>query len=560
MGYRRLSTRLILFPTVAMLVGLGFGLASTIVTNTELRESHISKSLSLSVETASSDIDHSLLVIENAVDNARLIAEKQFPTKEKVLDDANFEASLDLVAELYGLTAKNTKFVAGYWLIVEPTIRGAKPAGQPGEGVLYSRKSGEQKFTKRSVPNVYGYESYPEELQRSVAWWTKPKAAGKSLWTTPFWDFTTNDNLVTFSTPFFSDSDEFLGLVGLDLSFSEITDFLSTPITEYPNDKARSFLMEQDGTMIWNPVYQAEFFDADGHYNGGHRSWTDIDPNFKGQLKGGTQYSYTIEGVARRAALRALCNGFIYVLTVEADILNAPFIWPMWAPIIAYLASMIVITLITVFLVRHSLRPLHELRSAIQRVEEGDLTVKITKQSDDEIGELTESFAAMVEAVRAERSALNALAMTDGLTGVKNQAAHREKVGQLDAAILTGTARFAVVMCDVDNLKTINDTQGHINGDRAVRSACVSLCHVFKHSPVYRVGGDEFVAIAEGVDYENKEALVEELRAISGTDASGGFSFSVGLATFQPGIDGSFESVFKRADGIMYQEKRSKKK
>ena len=95
-------------------------------------------------------------------------------------------------------------------------------------------------------------------------------------------------------------------------------------------------------------------------------------------------------------------------------------------------------------------------------------------------------------------------ANTDALTGVKNKHAYVEKTGAIDQQIAEGTQPpFALVVFDVNDLKKINDTAGHQAGDQCLRNACSIICDIFKHSPVFRIGGDEFSAILSGQDFEN---------------------------------------------------------
>jgi len=68
--------------------------------------------------------------------------------------------------------------------------------------------------------------------------------------------------------------------------------------------------------------------------------------------------------------------------------------------------------------------------------------------------------------------------------------------GGLGAVSGLGEApEFGVIGCDVNGLKKINDTLGHKAGDEYICAACKMLCEYFKHSPVFRIGGDEFVVI-----------------------------------------------------------------
>ena len=66
---------------------------------------------------------------------------------------------------------------------------------------------------------------------------------------------------------------------------------------------------------------------------------------------------------------------------------------------------------------------------------------------------------------------------------------------------------FAIVVLDVNDLKVINDTKGHEAGDTCICDACEIICRTFKRSPVYRIGGDEFVVISQNEDYERSDDL-----------------------------------------------------
>ena len=145
----------------------------------------------------------------------------------------------------------------------------------------------------------------------------------------------------------------------------------------------------------------------------------------------------------------------------------------------------------------------------------------------------------------------------DALTGVRNRMAYDRVEAQLDGEIAAGKAApFAIAFCDVNNLKYTNDTFGHERGDELIRSACRLICNVFQHSMVFRVGGDEFVAILGGADYADRDALKEKLKD-SGN--YGGVAVACGMAAYDPETDRDVSDVFKRADAGMYEDKRKMK-
>lgn len=94
------------------------------------------------------------------------------------------------------------------------------------------------------------------------------------------------------------------------------------------------------------------------------------------------------------------------------------------------------------------------------------------------------------------------MAIVDSLTGVKNKHAYVQWEEKINSKIKSGQQEpFAVVVCDVNNLKAVNDLYGHKEGDVCIKKACARICNIFSHSPVFRIGGDEFVAILSGEDY-----------------------------------------------------------
>ena len=119
---------------------------------------------------------------------------------------------------------------------------------------------------------------------------------------------------------------------------------------------------------------------------------------------------------------------------------------------------------------------------------------------------------------------------------------------------------FAIIILDVNDLKKVNDNEGHKAGDQYLRDACKIICKTFKHSPVYRVGGDEFAVISQGEDYEHLEELVGRM-SDHNTEAmqSGGIVIACGMARCE-NDDTNVSQVFERADQLMYDNKYDLKK
>ena len=151
--------------------------------------------------------------------------------------------------------------------------------------------------------------------------------------------------------------------------------------------------------------------------------------------------------------------------------------------------------------------------------------------------------------------------VTDPLTGVKNRHAYSLKEKDLNERIGSGeSGAFAVAVCDINNLKQVNDREGHSAGDQCIRACCRLICNIFSHSPVYRIGGDEFAVVMENDDYEHREELIAELnRRNADLEKTAGTAVAIGMSEFRPGEDESVLAVFARADGNMYRRKNEMK-
>ena len=169
--------------------------------------------------------------------------------------------------------------------------------------------------------------------------------------------------------------------------------------------------------------------------------------------------------------------------------------------------------------------------------------------------------------VRREREFSEALGIAleksrrDDLTGIKNKNAYAEYEANLDEEIAKGKEPcFAVAVCDLNGLKQVNDILGHQAGDAFIRAASRIVCDVFKHSPVFRMGGDEFVAILCGSDYERRVALLADFeRIVQANREDNGPVLACGISPFDPSTDKNVAQVFERADKLMYAHKKELK-
>ncbi len=176
------------------------------------------------------------------------------------------------------------------------------------------------------------------------------------------------------------------------------------------------------------------------------------------------------------------------------------------------------------------------------------------------VSDVDSSVRREIEQTNALNTAIK-MASKDPLTSVRNTNAYKEAEKEYNSKLSNGEiSNFSVVFCDVNDLKTTNDTLGHAAGDLLIKYVSSTICSTFKHSPVFRVGGDEFIVFLSGEDFDNREILFKDLRSLNRKQAMAGKNvFACGMATFNPETDFAVSSVIERADSMMYYNKRELK-
>ncbi len=178
---------------------------------------------------------------------------------------------------------------------------------------------------------------------------------------------------------------------------------------------------------------------------------------------------------------------------------------------------------------------------------------------------LSVTFGRLVQTLRLNdlNKKLFDISQTDSLTHVKNRNAYDQKEKEYDSWIANNGSSlcFSIGVFDINNLKYINDTFGHEKGDLYILNSCQLLCQAYKHSPVYRIGGDEFVVILTGDDQINKydifDSMISKMEELRESDEALERKVSIagGFSDYDPETDKTFSDVFKRADSLMYMKK-----
>ena len=197
--------------------------------------------------------------------------------------------------------------------------------------------------------------------------------------------------------------------------------------------------------------------------------------------------------------------------------------------------------------------PVHVQLTAINLINDEDHIIFAVRSIDAQM----RREQAMLKELEDQRS----LARTDSLTGVRNKFSYTESEKTLNELIKEhNITNFSLAICDVNDLKIINDTLGHDAGDKFIRDAVSLMKKTFKHSNIYRIGGDEFVIILRDSDYFKRDYLYEQLQKENMKNMKlKQIVLACGISDFDPENDKKVSSIFVRADEKMYENKRKLK-
>ncbi|MBR0227469.1 MAG: diguanylate cyclase, partial [Clostridia bacterium] len=276
---------------------------------------------------------------------------------------------------------------------------------------------------------------------------------------------------------------------------------------------------------------------------------------------------YTFEGVDKIAAWLPLSNGMRLNITVPVIETEGNWQNLIVNIMIVALEVLAAASLFTMFYSKRITKPLEQLTEAAEQVDKGNYDVALNYDRNDEVGRLTKTFKNLSSHMKANISDLSKRVYVDALTSVRNKGAYstylEEMQNRLEAA--GGQMAFAVGVFDCDDLKAVNDKFGHDKGDLYLKNASRLICRVFQHSPVFRIGGDEFSVILQNDDFRNRDALVRQFeKGMEEINLSTGNQWeqvrvAMGIAVYDPRGDHFVIDVVRRADKTMYENKRVRK-
>ena len=456
--------------------------------------------------------------VRQAVNGMTLQALDVLESYDRLVNDAAYRAQyLDIMKRAFNAIAVRTDGSVAYYLRLSPEIDGSRGGfSMQREDVRW--EGALPPFVQRNPIDLSAYS--PDDV-KNVGWYYIPLKSKCATWIEPYVDTVTEDYVISYVAPLFVDG-KFIGVIGMDIDFDFIVQELRR-MSIY--DYGYVYLMNRNDLVLY-------------HRDQPQGARFQPNPDF-------------------REIELYLANGmWLGVATPLSRIYDERNRILMHLVAAIILVAML-ISFVSITLASKAIRPLSGMTEAAKRIASGDLNVKISYESGNELGIL-------VKSIREMAAKLEVYVYRDKLTGLRNAAAFMSKSAELDAQNVNMKALpYAVVIFDANFLKKVNDKYGHEAGNELLRHAAKVIGSVFANSSTYRTGGDEFAAVLEGQDYENR---LELLRLFDEKVAQEHFkagndtltvSVARGLGVHEAGMD--FAAVTKKADAAMYNHKAALK-
>ena len=501
-------------------------LVATIFGVVAIREIGVSRSeqmLYQLCESGQKNLDASLVDAEQKIE-----AISEYVVSDlKGLGDEELQAHLDRVSDYFKKATYQANGIVSYYYRIDPDV------SQNVDGFWFVNE-GDGGFVEHKPTDISNYDTQDTS---QLVWFTVPKATGKPVWLPPYVTDNLGERVISYNTPVYLNG-HFVGVVGIELDYSFMAEQVNN-ITLY--DDGYAFVNDSQGNLVYHPHMDAIA--------------TDSPPAIPdGIVSDGPISHYTFEGVEKEAARLPLVNGDWINVSVPLDEINAD--WRRWVGIIVAVFAVLLVAFI-VFITRHARRithPLQDLAKAAERIGAGNYGHTLDYEGDDEIGVLTGEFNRLSKNLQSTIGDLNDLARSDALTGARNRVALRRDYDSYQGHEAT------VMMVDLDNFKTVNDTHGHDEGDRILKEASAMLTSAFGEDHCYRYGGDEFLVIAPDISESEFQEKLESLKRSEGeTWGDVGVTFSIGYVRGELVSSDTLRTLISRADEKMYEAKQEKR-
>lgn len=533
-----IRTKFTLMTVSAIIFALSIATAIGVISIRNIGLNDADQMMHLTATTGAMNLDSYFESVEHSVETVSALVHESL--NEMPIEQ--LEDQVERSRRLFDKIANNTNGVLTYYFRIDPEVS----ENEKGFWYVYEEGKG---FVEHEVTDITQYDTNDTS---QLVWFTVPKATGKGIWLPPYYTENLGARVISYNVPVYW-QDSFIGVIGIEIDYEQL-------VSEVENikvlDSGYVFILDEDSNVIYHP--QMDSIDTEE----AKQVLSHPDHVF-----GSNHVEYNLNGVEKEAVWVPLMNGMrLYVSAPVAEIDRG------WQNLVknTLIAAIIVLAVVVLMVMRFAQRitkPLSDLTNAAKQIDEGNYDITLDYNKDDEIGILTNTFKQLISHTRDHITSLNKQVYVDALTSVRNKAGYGQYIARLQSQMDSSreSLEFAFGVFDCDDLKYINDTYGHDKGDIYLKSTSRLICRIFQHSPVFRIGGDEFAVILENEDFENRDRLMEQFSRARDRiceDVENEWeqvNVAVGLAVYDHNIDTAVIDVARRADQAMYENKHMRK-
>ena len=438
-------------------------------------------------------------------------------SKEDVEDTEKQNEILKLSDAMFADVANNTDGAVAYYFRTAPEL------SHSTFGLFYSKINGKEGFVRFEATDIALYDRDDTE---HVGWYWQPYDAGKPVWMLPYYNKNNDILMISYVVPMYYEN-EFIGVVGMDFDYSVLTDKVHN-IKIYETGFAH---LEYEGAEAYNTqIEDAKFRENPEEY---------------------------------LSVSRELRNGMTLIISASYDDIRQIRYDIALKILFVMLFLSFIFSLIAIFIVKKIVHPLKKLTDASVKLSSGNYDIETVHSNTYEIQLLSTAFDNMTLHLKEHERLQHLLAYRDSLTGLRNTNSYWAWITDFDKKLETEEIVFGLLIFDINYLKETNDRLGHDIGNKLIVSTARIISDVFKRSPVFRIGGDEFLVILQNRDLSDMDMLLKKIdqkcleNPVITENETIPVSIAKGFAKYDPENDANFIDVFNKADDAMYENKRT---
>lgn len=485
-------------------------------------------------------LNNQFKLVEQSVKNIYDISERIRPPFEELQSLEVTNQYINQFQKMAITIANNTEGALAVYYRINPDIH-----ANGSQGFFYVKSKETGVFEAEKITDLLKYDVNDIE---HVGWYYIPVWKGQPVWMDPYYNANIGIQMISYVVPIY-DGIKLVGVVGMDVDFNRLLE-ITENIDIYPTSGAVLCSMANSliyynkcdafGNSIPSEIYHilqgSNSSDKMIAFNNGKKKYAIHYETLDDHMK--ILVYAEISDINKQALIAIIIGGITFAVAFILDLL----------------LSMRISKRIT--------KPIINITEAAKAYAQGKWNTKVSCDTNDELKVLTDNITIMAEKTNEYIEYIHNMARKDGLTGLRNKTDYMMYVETINKQNEKENKDYAVVVFDLNNLKYVNDNFGHEAGDELLLAASKYICKIFSHSPIFRIGGDEFVAIIDSGDFENRNQLLEEfknyMRLSNNSDSWRDFCIACGMASNEH-ENKNYEEVFKQADKNMYENKKELK-